>query len=321
MRYTISFALASLLAAPALAEVPRVVSDLPPVQSLVAQVMGDLGRPELLLDRGADAHSFQLRPSQARHLAEADLVVWIGPDMTPWLDRALGGGPQRQLRLADVEGTHRQAFGATAAHDHGPEADHADDHGHDAPADDHGAEHEGHADHSHQGLDPHLWLDPGNAGVWLGAIAAELGRLDPDHAATYAANAETARAAVQALDAETAGRLAPARGQPFYVFHDAYGYFAAHYGLSVAGSIAAGDAASPGAAHLVALQKAMADAPRCIFPEAQHDPKLVQRIAEDTGAKIGPALDPEGSTLEPGPELYGQLIRGLAEGIASCVTP
>ncbi|AZB57480.1 zinc ABC transporter substrate-binding protein [Cereibacter sphaeroides] len=345
MRYTISVALASLLAGPALAEVPRVVTDLPPVHSLVAQVMGDLGEPDLLLGQGADPHSFQLRPSQARALANADLVVWIGPEMTRWLERALEGRKGEELRLMQVAGTHLQDFGEGAAHDHvghghdhadedhdhageghehadeghGDEAhDHADeDHDHAGEAHDHG-EHEG---HSHTGLDPHAWLDPENAQLWLTAVARELGHLDPENAATYAANAEAARAALAELDRETAARLEQAQNQPFYVFHDAYGYFASHYGLTVQGSVSAGDAAAPGAAHLADLRAEMAGTPRCIFPEAQHDAKLARQIAQETGAKAGPALDPSGSTLEPGPQLYANLIRGLADGILSCVAP
>ncbi|MDK2776005.1 MAG: zinc ABC transporter substrate-binding protein, partial [Tabrizicola sp.] len=62
MRYIIALA---LTATPALAEVPRVVTDIPPVHALVAQVMGELGQPELLLAKGADEHDFQLKPSQA----------------------------------------------------------------------------------------------------------------------------------------------------------------------------------------------------------------------------------------------------------------
>ncbi len=333
MRYTISVALASLLAGPALAEVPRVVTDLPPVHSLVAQVMGDLGEPDLLLGQGADPHSFQLRPSQARALANADLVVWIGPEMTRWLERALEGRRGEELRLMQVAGTHLQDFGEGAAHDHaghghdhadedhdhaGEGHDHADEgHDHGDEAHDHG-EHEG---HSHTGLDPHAWLDPENAQLWLTAVARELGHLDPENAATYAANAEAARAALAELDRETAARLDEARNQPFYVFHDAYGYFAGHYGLTVQGSVSAGDAAAPGAAHLADLRTEMAGTPRCIFPEVQHDAKLARQIAQETGAKAGPALDPSGSTLEPGPQLYANLIRGLADGILSCVAP
>ncbi|ACM03598.1 Periplasmic solute binding protein precursor [Cereibacter sphaeroides KD131] len=354
MRYTISVALASLLAGPALAEVPRVVTDLPPVHSLVAQVMGDLGEPDLLLGQGADPHSFQLRPSQARALANADLVVWIGPEMTRWLERALEGRKGEELRLMQVAGTHLQDFGAGAAHDHADEGqshgdeahDHADeDHDHAGEAHDHadeghshgdeahspadeghthdgeGHDHGAHEGHSHTGLDPHAWLDPENAQLWLTAVARELGHLDPENAATYAANAEAARAALAELDRETAARLDEARNQPFYVFHDAYGYFAGHYGLTVRGSVSAGDAAAPGAAHLADLRAEMAGTPRCIFPEAQHDAKLARQIAQETGAKAGPALDPSGSTLEPGPQLYANLIRGLADGILSCVAP
>lgn len=309
MRYTISVSLASLLlAAPALAEVPRVVTDLPPVQSLVAQVMGDLGGPEVLLDRGGDPHSFQLRPSQARALAQAGLVIWVGPEMSPWLARALGEGAP-QLRLAEVPGTHRQDYAGAGDHE---------DHDHDDGDGD--ADHD-HEDHDHTGLDPHLWLDPGNAALWLSAIAADLGRLDPEHAATYAANAETARLRLSALDAELQAELAPVQGQPFYVFHQAYGYFAGHYGLTIAGSISAGDAASPGAAHLAELRADMAGTPRCIFPEGQHDPRLAAQIAAETGARLGAPLDPEGSTLKPGPGLYETLMRGLATTIRACVAP
>ncbi|EGJ20354.1 hypothetical protein RSWS8N_19384 [Cereibacter sphaeroides WS8N] len=333
MRYTISVALASLLAGPALAEVPRVVTDLPPVHSLVAQVMGDLGEPDLLLGQGADPHSFQLRPSQARALANADLVVWIGPEMTRWLERALEGREGEELRLMQVEGTHLQDFGEGAAHDHAGDAhDHADEgHDHAGDAHDHadeGHDHAGeehdygeHEGHSHAGLDPHAWLDPENAQLWLAAVARELGHLDPGNTATYTANAEAARAALAELDRETAARLEQAQNQPFYVFHDAYGYFAGHYGLTVQGSVSAGDAAAPGAAHLADLRAEMAGTPRCIFPEAQHDAKLARQIAQETGAKAGPALDPSGSTLEPGPQLYANLIRGLADGILSCVAP
>lgn len=291
MRYIITLA---LIATPAVAEVPSVVTDIPPVQSLVAQVMGDLGQPELLLARGADEHDFQLKPSQARAVAEAGLVVWVGPELTPWLDSALAVRPAgaAALALLDAEGTMRRGYGETAGHDH--------DHGHD-----HGAE------------DPHAWLDPGNAQVWLGLIAAELGRLDPEHAATYAANAAAAVEGIAVLDAEVAGLLAPVKDRPILTYHDAYGYFADHFGLNVIGSIAQGDASAPGAARLTGLRGAVGDG-ACLFPEVQHDPKLIAQLAEDTGAKIGGALDPVGSSLEPGPGAYAALMRGLAGAIADC---
>lgn len=311
MRYIITSVVATLLAQPALAEVPRVVTDFAPAAGLVATVMGDLGQPEMLLGQGANAHDFQLRPSQSASLQDADLVVWIGPRMSPWLDRVLTGfGDLRQMRLLDVPGTHLQDFGDTAAHDH--------DHDHDpAPA---GDDHDDHDDHAHEGLDPHAWLDPSNGALWLDAIAAELARLDPDHAADYAANAARGRAEIAAADARIAARLGPVQGQPFVVFHDAYGYFAAHYGLTVAGSVSLGDATAPGAAHLRALQDQAGASARCLFPETVHDPKLLVQMAEATGLRLGGALDPEGMAQGGGAGAYTGTLEALADTLATCLS-
>jgi zinc transport system substrate-binding protein len=297
MRYIITLLMA---ATPALAEVPVVVTDIPPVHALVAQVMGDLGQPELLLARGADEHDFQLRPSQAGAVAGAELVVWIGPELTPWLESALETRPEgaASLALLDAEGTALRNYG---------EVEGDADHDHEEAGHDHGAE------------DPHAWLDPGNAQVWLGLIAAELARLDPENAGTYQANAEAAAVETAALDAEVAAILAPVQGKPIVSFHDAFGYFGDHYGLDFVGSIALGDASSPGAARLAGLrQQIEAGGVVCLFPEVQHDPALMDQLAEGTGVRIGAALDPVGSSLEAGPGAYAALLRGLAETIADC---
>lgn len=295
------------------------VADLPPIHSLVAQVMGDLGAPVLLLDQGANGHSFQLRPSQAASLAEADLVVWLGPEMTPWLDRALDGLSSAQaLPLLAAVGTYLQDYPT-------PDAPHAEAHDHDKAHDE--ADHEAGQDaesheedgHSHAGLDPHAWLDPANAKLWLSLIAAELGKLDPENAAAYAANAAAAQGEIDGLNAELTGLLAPVKTRPMVVFHQAYGYFTGHYGLTIAAAIAEGDAAAPGAQHLAEVQAVLAQGPACLFPEANHDPKLALQLAEATGAELGPALDPEGATLPPGPGLYADLMRGLATGMAGCL--
>jgi zinc transport system substrate-binding protein len=296
MRYIITFLATTT---PALAEVPSVVTDIPPVHALVAQVMGDLGQPVLLLAKGADEHDFQLKPSQAGAVADADLVVWIGPELTPWLDSAMESRPEgaAALGLLDAAGTVRRGYGETAeaqGHDH--------DDGHD-----------------HDGEDPHAWLDPDNAKVWLGLIAAELGRLDPENAAAYTANAVASGERIAALDAEVAAILLPVQSKPIVTFHDAFGYFADHYGLTVAGSIAVGDAASPGAARLVELRATLeAGEGLCIFPEVQHDPALVTQMAEGTGARIGGPLDPVGSSLDAGPGAYAALLSGMAQEIADC---
>lgn len=286
----VSLCAALVLTAPALAEVPTVVTDIPPVHSLVSLVMGDLGSPVLLMDQGADAHDYQMRPSQAAALSDAALLVWIGPGMTPWLGRVVEGGiGGTSVALLQAEGTHLRAVAGTAGQD------------------------------DHAGVDPHAWLDPGNAALWLGVIAAELAKADPANAAAYDANAVAARQSLAAAEAEARARLAPAAGRQLVVFHDAYGYFFDHFGLAAPLAVAEGDAADPGAARLADLRDGLDDT-ACIFPEAQHDPGLIEALAEGTGARIGAALDPEGRTIAAGPALYSELMLGLAAAVGACAS-
>lgn len=308
-----------LSAAAAAAQVPSVVADIPPVHSLVTSVMGDLGQPALLLGQGADAHDYQMRPSDARALAGADAVFWIGSEMTPWLERALAGtDPARVMGLLDTSGTRTRLFAeeSEGGHDHAAEES-GDDHATEEEGHDHAAEPG--EEHHHDGIDPHAFLDPANAMLWLGLIADRLGQLDPTNAATYRANAEAEAARINELDADLAARLGPVSDRPIVVFHEAFGYFADHYKLTVRGSVAPSDAADPGAARLSAIRAALADVV-CIFPEAGHDPKQITTLAEGTVARIGPALDPEGRDLEPGSALYTALLSNLGDSIASCLT-
>ncbi|PTX01484.1 zinc ABC transporter substrate-binding protein [Pararhodobacter aggregans] len=300
-----------LSATPALAEAPRVVTDLPLTQSLVAGVLGDDAGVTALLDRGADPHHAQLRPSQARALSGADLVVWIGPGLSPWLAGpldSLAGG--RVLDLSAVPGLYTQDFAEDEHDDHGHDHDH--DHAHD-DHDDHG--------HDHSGMDPHLWLEPGNVAIWQRALGAELAAGDPEHAADYIARAEAAAAGTEALRAEIEAILAPVGDAGLVMFHDAYGYFAHAFGLNVVATISGGDASAPGAARIAALRAELQhDRAVCLFPEANHPDDFARVVAEGTTLRIGAPLDPAGMELAPGPDLYARLLRALAQSIADCVT-
>ncbi len=282
---------------PAAAEAPKVVVDIAPVHALVAMVMGDVAAPVLLLPKGADAHDFQLRPSQAADLDAADVVIWVGPEMSPWLERSLRGlGRDAGLALLDAPQTVTQGFGEAAGHEHD-------------------------GGRGHDGVDPHAWLDPENARIWVGLIADALAKADPDSAAIYHTNADAAQVEVTRIEAEVAAVLAPVADKPFVVMHDAYGYFVGHFGLQVVGSLRTSDAALPGAAHLVELQdKVAASAAVCLFPEANHSDASARQMAESTGLRLGQALDPEGSSLEPGAGLYRALMLGLANGLAGCLS-
>ena len=160
---------ATLMGGVAFAEVPRVAADIAPVHSLVARVMDGVGAPDLIIQTGASPHEYSLRPSEASALQEADLVFWIGPDLTPWLTETIENlAPDAAVTiLLESEGTIKLEFREGAlfeAHDHDDhgdedhdEEDGHDNHDHDEHAeekdhDDHGEEHadeDGHDDHGH----------------------------------------------------------------------------------------------------------------------------------------------------------------------------
>jgi zinc transport system substrate-binding protein len=313
------FALAA--AAPAAAEAPKVATDIPPVHALVARVMHGVGEPELILPPGASPHGYAMRPSEAAALADAELVVWMGEALTPWLGRAVDAlsSEAHSLELLDAEGTLLLGYRQGAAfdvHDHAGEAHDEGDH---AQAGAHGGAQEGLQGAG--GIDPHAWLDPENAELWLDAIAAALAEADPGNAGLYARNAAEGRAEIDALTAQLSQTLAPVRGRAFIVFHDAFHYFEHRFGLEAAGAISLGDASSPSPARIAEIRETLRrTGARCVFAEPQFARDLIATVAEGTGARAA-TLDPLGAALEPGPELYARLMRKLVHDLLDCLEP
>lgn len=305
-------AAAMLLCAGVAQAAPKVVTDIPPVHALVARVMAGVGMPELVVPPGASPHDYAMRPSEARRLDAAEAVVWVGAALTPWFGDAVAvlASGAAVLELTDVPGTTRLAprsdatFAARAA-DADPHAPAGS--GADADAHDHGE------------VDPHVWLDPDNARVWLDAIAATLARVDPANAAAYAANARDGQAEIDALKSEVTALLAPVRGKGFVVFHDAYQYFEARFAMPARAAIALSDAAPASAARVAAIRETLARLEAtCVFAEPQFPTRLVATVTEGTGARAG-VLDPLGAALPPGATLYPALIRALARALAQCL--
>ncbi|EKE44572.1 hypothetical protein OCGS_1410 [Oceaniovalibus guishaninsula JLT2003] len=281
-----------LLAGIARADVPRVATDIAPIRSLAATVMDGLGDPSQIVRPGASPHGYAMRPSEASALQDADIVFWIGPELTPWLGDVIGTlAPGAALvPLLDLPDTNAVPFRTG----------------------------DGFGGHDHPGRDPHAWLDPENGKAWLTAIAAELARLDPPNADAYAANARQGIARIEQAETDIAATLAAAKDMRFVVFHDAYRYFEDRFGLAASGAIALGDAASPGPARIERIRDAIADlGVACVFSEPQFNPALVRTVTEGTGARPA-VLDPLGTGIAPGPAFYPALLRELADGLAAC---
>ncbi|MEE9209439.1 MAG: zinc ABC transporter substrate-binding protein [Kiloniellales bacterium] len=265
----------------------HVVVSLRPLHSLVSGVMAGLGVPRLLVRGASSPHDTSLRPSDAQALTRARVVIWAGPTLEIFLAKALEvlARDARVVTLTEEAGLHRLPLPGSAP----------------------GA------------VDPHLWLDPANARRMVAIFAVALAEADPDNGAAYRANATRLAERLAALDAELRDRLAPVRQVPHMVFHDAFAYFEARYGLSQVGVVAVNPEIRPGARHLSALRRRIREAGvACVFAEPQFDPALVEAMTGGTGARVA-TLDPLGATLAPGPEAYFALMRALAEALVDCL--
>ncbi|WP_341212178.1 zinc ABC transporter substrate-binding protein [uncultured Limimaricola sp.] len=295
----------TFLATPALAESPRVVVDTAPLHSLVARVMEGAGTPDLLLPPGGSPHDAALRPSDARRLSQADLVIWTGPAFLPWLSDSLAAlAPEAEtLAMLEVSGWERLPL----RHDPAFET-----------------EHEGHEEHEddtrgEDGTDPHAWLDPKVAAVWMERLAATLAEADPENADLYRDNASTAIEADAALSDRIAERLGPLSGRPYLVPHDAYQYFERRFALPAAGALALSDASAPGPARISSLRDTVeAGGIVCVLSDPETPADLVALLREGTSAATAPT-DPDGLLLTPGPDLYPALIEGLADALQDCL--
>lgn len=303
-------AIATMLLASTAMAAPAVVASTKPLHALVSAVMGEAGQPSLIVKGAASPHTYSLRPSDAAALESADIVFWTGHGMELFLGDALDSlvTDAVVVELAETPGLTLLPLregGAFEAHSHGDEDDgHDHDHGH---------------DHAHGDGDMHFWLDPENAKLMVTQIAVTLAEADPDNSVTYLANAEAERLRLDALTLELTKTLAPVTGKPFIVFHDAYQYFEHHYGVLTAGSITVSPETLPGAERLTQIRdKVKTLGATCVFAEPQFEPKLVNVVIEGTPARSG-TLDPEAATLEPGPDLYFALMKGMAASLRDCL--
>ena len=289
-----------------------VVASIKPIHSLVAAVMGDIGTPHLLLEAPSSAHHFTLKPSQARSLQAADIVFWVGPTMEQPLTKALATlAPQAQtLPLIESAGLVLINFDkVTPAHEKHDHEKH-DHEKHD--------KHDEHAKHDDHLINPHIWLDPQNAKIMLGVIAARLAKADPENASTYAANADSMAARLAILETDITSQLASYSAAKFLVLHDAHVYFERRFGLRNYGAITTEPDVMPTASRVKALRDELREHRfDCIFTEPFLGQKAVALIAEGSKVSIG-TLDPIASNLPAGAQLYPDLLMSYAKALQSC---
>lgn len=269
----------------------RAVATTTQAADLLASVGGQRLDVRSLLTPASDPHEYEPRPSDARAVAEAALVVRSGGDLDGWLGSVVdnAGGSAELLTLIDHVETR--------------EGGHHDEHEGEGE-EEHAAEEEG----ASADADPHWWQDPRNAVRAVAAIRDALTEADPDGAEEYRRNAATYTRQIERLDGDIAACMAaiPADQRKLVTTHDAYGYFAARYDIEVIGAVipSLSSQARPSAGDTADLVRLIRDeGVATIFPESALNPRLERAIAREAGAEVGDALyadalGPKGSAGE-----------------------
>lgn len=321
----IAVAIAVALGGTAEAADIKVAVTIKPIHALVAQVMEGVGTPALLVTGASSPHTYALKPSDAKALYGSDVVFRVSEAVEPFTAKIVKALPEhvRVVTLSEAPGVElldvRQGD-TFEAHAHGTESHDEDHREHSAEAEDDHDEAAGEHHHDEHGAhDGHVWLDPANARQMVAEIARVLSEVSPQNAERFKENAARASATIGTLETSIAAELAPIKGKPFVVFHDAYQYFEHRFGLDAVGSITVSPEVQPSAKRLTEIRhKIAALNARCVFAEPNFQPNLVNAVIEGTQAHSG-TLDPEGTMIEPGPEAYTTLIRNLAAGLRSCL--
>ena len=236
----------------------RTFAGIPPVAYLVERIGGPCVRVEVLVEPGQDPHTFEPTPRQVIELSRAQLFFRVGMPFEDRLVEHVAGGPAQFALINTAAGIAKRAPG------------HDDD---------------------DEGLaDPHVWLSPPLLKTMAGNVAAALCQADPRHADVYNTNLKALDAELDALDRRIAQSLAPYRGQAFYVFHPAFGYFADAYGLRQESVEVEGKTPTPRQIFGL-IAKARNDRVKIIFLQPQFDQQIAASIAQAIGGTVTPMDD------------------------------
>ncbi len=299
---------------------PRVVVSIPPIHSLVAGVMEGVAMPDLLVKGGASPHTYALKPSDAKALAEAEVVFWIGENLESFLVKPLAALAGKATVVELIETPNLRLLPYRTSGSWGRHDPHSHGHANKGNKGKEKAKKTERSDHEHGDTDAHIWLAPANARALAAAIVAALAIADPARADTYRANGQKLSDGLTDLEAEMKTALAPVKSRPFVVFHDAYQYLEDAFSLNAIGAVATSPEKTPGPKALATLRaRIKASGARCIFREPQFPAKLAHTVAEGTGARIA-VLDPEGIVGAPGANLYFELMRANSQSLVDCLS-
>ncbi|MDB9923718.1 zinc ABC transporter substrate-binding protein [Candidatus Pelagibacter sp.] len=302
----------------------KVVTSIKPLHSLASYLMDGVAKPDLIVDGYASPHGFSMKPSHAKMLQNADLIFWVGEDLENFLEKPLESIAKKaeKIELIEINGLNvlkfreRNIFDEHDGHAKKKKDDHDDHDDHDGHAKKKKDDHDDHEGHGHGEYDPHIWLDPINAKVILKEMTEHLIENDSKNTSTYKSNLDKALKDIDKLTMNVMTELNQSVSS--IVFHDAYQYFEKRFNVNILGAFTVNTDVMPGAEQLAQIREIIEhDKVSCVFSEPQFNPDIIKAVAKDMNIKTG-IIDPLGATLDPGKDLYFDLIRNISASFKGC---
>ncbi|MEZ3498914.1 zinc ABC transporter substrate-binding protein ZnuA [Pantoea sp. KPR_PJ] len=303
-----ALALTTSLALPAQA---NVLASVKPLGFIAAAIADGVTPVDILLPDGASEHDYALRPSDIKRIKNADLVVWVGPEMEAFMSKPAADLPaQKNLEIAAMQQVKPLLLKGADDDDH-----------HDGEQADESAEaHDEEAHHHHHGeFNMHLWMSPQISRLAAVAIHGKLLELMPESKAKLDANLQQFERELADTDKHIGAQLAPVSNKGYFVFHDAYTYFEKHYGLSPSGHFTVNPEIQPGAQRLHQIRTQLVEQKAvCVFAEPQFRPAVIDAVARGTRVRKG-TLDPLGTNISLSQDSYVKFLSQLSGQYASCL--
>ena len=268
----------------------NIATDIPPVQSLVLSVVGDLHPVTVLLDGNEQVHHHALKPSDARHVHNADLFIQIGDSLTPWLKEYRKSLPEH-VQVLNLNALPQTQTLTLYDEDNNAITDTED---------------------------AHSWLNPDNAVVWLDAIRDVLIQQNADNAGIYTANADNAKQQIARVVESIERQLTAVPDHYALVEHDALRYFQTRFGLPPVRPLFSHDDIPPGPAGLRDIRRYVAaNKVDCVLIEGLQKEDLLNTVFNGV-AYQAVSLDLMGRSLPMNATHYVATIEGVADSVLSC---
>jgi ABC-type Zn uptake system ZnuABC Zn-binding protein ZnuA/ABC-type Mn2+/Zn2+ transport system permease subunit len=298
----------------------RVVATTTQVADIARQVGGEAVQVDQILQPNSEVHDYEPRPDDVAAVAKADVVLTSGLELDEWAEDLIkdSGSSAKVVELGrDLPVSHEVGEGG---HDDGEEK-HSDE-----------EKHADEEDHGHSGTDPHWWHDPENVAAAATTAETALIAADPAVREEVTANAEAFRARAGEVDRAVRACIEqiPQDRRRIVTDHDAFVYFTERYGVESVGAVipSLSSQGQPSAGELAELEETIErEGVKAVFPESSLNPKLAERLAQDTGVTSDFQLygDTLGAQDEPAGTVLGALaanatamVQGMSGGTETC---